>query len=85
MSTKFSAGNERRYYPSITLSLSPDEVEFLREMAKEFGFLIGRGNMAYEGSIQQLIKSIAAGYLVPVPFDEWYNKAETKEVKDEQQ
>lgn len=56
------------------LKLSETEKASLRFLAREWGFTIGRGPMADEGSIDQLINELAHGgaLWVPVAGDEEY-------------
>lgn len=52
--------------PTLTLELSEEERERLRQIAKQHGLLVGRGSQADWGSIRGLNQAIAAGDLVPV-------------------
>lgn len=56
------------------LVLSEAEKASLRSLAKDWGFAIGRGPMAEEGSIDRLINELAHGgaLWVPVAGDEEY-------------
>ncbi|RMH38515.1 MAG: hypothetical protein D6694_12280 [Gammaproteobacteria bacterium] len=54
------------------LSLTPAEKRALRALAREWGFIIGRGPMAAEGSIDTLVSMLAAGSALFVPIGDDY-------------
>ena len=47
--------------PTTTLSITDEQIERLRDIAKRLGFTIGRGSQADWGSINQLCAAIADG------------------------
>jgi hypothetical protein len=58
--------------PNLTLKLSDREKRSLRWLAKTCGWIIGRGDMATEGSISKLLISLVegdAGYFLLQPKD----------------
>lgn len=69
------------------LKLSEAEKASLRSLAKAWGFAIGRGPMAEEGSIDQLVTTIANGdaLWIPVADDiEYFYIARLRELAEQE-
>lgn len=69
--------------PTKTLQLSDEAKGALRQIAKEWGFTIGRGSMKDEGSIDQLVTTIATGDALWVPIaddTEYFQVARLREL-----
>lgn len=47
-----------------TIEITQEELDKLREIAKQYGLIVGRGPFAKQGSIQKLAEEIARGNLV---------------------
>jgi hypothetical protein len=65
------------------LVLSEAEKASLRSIAREWGFTIGRGSMKDEGSIDQLVTTIATGDALWVPIaddTEYFQVARLREL-----
>ena len=45
----------------MTLKLTDEQLRELRGIAKHFGFIMERGKMVGDGSIQQMLESVADG------------------------
>ena len=46
---------------TMTLKLTDRQLGELRDIAKRFGFVMERGRMAGDGSVQQMLESVADG------------------------
>jgi hypothetical protein len=56
------------HIPTFTLQLTDGEKGALRWLAKEWNMIIGRGPMADEGSIREIVLSVASGNALFVPL-----------------